>query len=346
MRFRTYPIMLAAWVLGLAPANALACDVTTPTNVSVGSHSPAALKAAAVPLTPTLGGFSCSSANILTLLSGNFLKATVPADTVLKLSSATTADTVPFKLYADAAGTNELKPGTEAYYINGTLLNLLNLFGNGAIDVPVHFKLATEGYVAPGTYTGSFSIRWDWYFCSGIGLLGLCIGAPDSGGKSATVNVTLTVAHKPPTVMVETGVTLWNPIEGILNPKAIPRSKRRISVTITNTDIVPLEPGVLKVQLPTPNRLAIVLDGDGTGLGPVIQTRQGNPASGLTLSYAAPGSTTDDVDFSSDGGATWGHLPVAGDSASQGAVTHVRFRPAGNMAPQSSLTISLPYSLK
>lgn len=119
------------------------------------------------------------------------------------------------------------------------------------------------------------------------------------------------VAHKHPTVVVEIGATTWNPTEGILNPKAIPRSKRRVSVTITNTDIVPLEAGVMEIVLPTPSRMAIALDGDGTGIGAAVQARQGSPASGLSLAYAAPGSSADDVDFSSDGGANWTYAPVA-----------------------------------
>jgi hypothetical protein len=52
------------------------------------------------------------------------------------------------------------------------------------------------------------------------------------------------------------------------------------------------------------------------------------------------------VEFSSDGGATWGYVPVVGNPASQGAVTHVRFSPKGSMAPLSSLSISVPYLVK
>ncbi len=324
-------------------APAFACDVVTPTSVNVGSYSPAALKLAAPKNIRTLGGFSCSSANILTLLSGNFLKATVAAGTSLTLSSATTSDLVNYTLAADAAGTKPLVPGSETYYVNGVVLNLLNLGGNGAIDVPVHFSLSSAFPVAPGIYTGSFSITWDWYFCSGIGLLGLCIGAPDSGSKAVTVNITLTVAPKPVTLVVDPGTATWNPVE-ISNPKAIPGSKRRMMLTLANPDIVPIDSNTLSVVMPVPAQGVIALDGDGTG-GAVVQTVDGSTTSTLTLSYVASTSTTDNVEFSTNG-VTWTYAPVAGNAASQSAVTHVRFKPQGAMAPASSYAISIPYSLK
>ena len=331
------------------PATAFAsCGVTTPTDVTVGGvpgFSPSAIKAGVVPLTKTNGGFGCSSAAILSLLSGNTLKATVASNAVLKLTSTTTSDTVTYKLYADSAGTTELKPGVDAYYINGTLINLLGLLGNGAIDVPVYFKLASAAYPAPGIYKGSFSILWDWHFCSGVGVLGACILFPDNGTTSATVNVTLNVQPNPPTVAIDTGATTWNVVEGTSNPKAIPGSKRRLTVTITNPDIVAVEGNTLQVELPTPSNLVIALDGDGAG-GAVVQTAQGGTPSTLTLNYIASDSTADDVDFSVNGGTSWTAAPIAGNATSQATINRVRMRPQGSMAAQSSFVITIPYSVK
>ena len=334
--------LATALLFGLSGGAVQACDVTTPTNVVVGNFSPAAIKAAAVPYTSTKGGFSCASANVLTLLSGNFLRATVDSAAVLQLTSG--SNSVSYKLYADANGANELKPGTSTFYFNGTVLNLLNLFGNGAIDVPVYFKLSSADFVPPGTYTGSFSVQWEWLFCSGIGLLGACVGTLDQGNKPATVNVTLIVQPKPPTVAVTIGPTSWNIVEGTTNPKAIPGAKRRMNLTITNPDIVPVEANTLHVVLPTPANMVVALDGDGTS-STVTQTSEGSPASTLTLSYASAGSTTDNVDFSTDGQG-WSYAPTAGNAASQATVSHVRFRPQGTMVPGSSYTITMPYSVK
>lgn len=339
--------MAIALTLGLSAAAAQACETTTPTNVSIGPFSPAAIKATAVPVgnTSARGGFSCASTGILALLSGNYLKATLAAGSNLQLTSG--GNTITYKLYADAAATAELKAGIATSYVSGTSINLLNLSGNGAVNVPVYFKLTSASFVPAGTYTGSFSVRWDWYFCQGIGLFDACIlGTPDQGSnKNVTVNVTLTVEPKPPTVSISMGPTTWNSVEGTSNPKAIPGAKRRLSVTITNPDTVAVESNTLLVVLPTPSKMAVALDGDGTAAA-VVQTTDGSPASGLTLSYTSPSSSSDNVDFSTDGGSSWTASPVAGNATSQNAVTHVRFRPQGSMAASSSATVSIPYSVK
>ncbi|TZG28031.1 protein CsuE [Sphingomonas montanisoli] len=316
-----------------------ACGVTTPTSVTVGPFSPSAIKGGAVPLTPTLGGFSCTSSTVLGLLSGNYLKATVPGAASLQLTSG--GNIVTYKLYADAAGTTELKPGVMAYYINGSVLSLLS---TSTTNVPVYFKLASAGYPPAGTYTGSFQIKWEWYFCS-VNALGICILGPiDSGNVTGTVNVTLTVQPNPPTVSIAMGAATWNPVEGTSNPKALPGSKRRMTVTVTNPDIVAVDANVLQITVPTPPKMTIALDGDGTG-GNVVRTTDGNPASGLTLSYVSSTSTGDNVEFASDGGTNFTYAPAAGDATSQAAVTHVKFRPQGSMAAGSSYSISIPFSV-
>jgi hypothetical protein len=56
-----------------------------------------------------------------------------------------------------------------------------------------------------------------------------------------------------------------------------------------------------------------------------------NPAAtGLTFTYTAIDSTTDNVEFSSDGGATYSHQPDP-SSSTDSSVTHIRFRPTGVM---------------
>ena len=154
------------------------------------------------------------------------------------------------------------------------------------------------------------------------------------------------VAAKPPTIAISFGPVTWDPVSGTSNPRAIPGSKRRIIVSITNPDIVATELNALEALLPTPGGMVIALDGDGSGSGNVVQSSEGNPASGVTFGYGGPSSTSDQVDFSSDGGNSWAYYPSAGVPASQAAVTTVRFRPQGTMAPASSYTINLPYSLK
>ncbi|MDO6415813.1 spore coat protein U domain-containing protein [Sphingomonas sp. BIUV-7] len=341
---------LRAFALGLVAAMAIvagparACDVATPIATNVGTFSPAAIKASA-PFAKTGAGFSCSSFSVLTVLSGNFLKATVATGTQLKLTSAA-SDIVTYKLFADSAATIEMKPGVDAYYMNGVLLNLLNLLGDGSINVPVYFKLASAAAVPPGIYTGSFSVTWTWNFCNGIAVAGLCVGTTDSGTKAGVVNVTLTVEPKPPVIGLALGQPTWDGVNGTNKPKAIPGSKRRLILTVTNPDIVATEADAVQMLLPTPAGMVIALDGDGTGMGAVVQPSEGSPASGLMLTYASPSSTSDQIDFSSDNGSSWNSYPVAGNPSSQASVTTVRARPLGSMAALSSYTVTIPYSVK
>ena len=334
-------LMLCAG-LALAGPAAAACGVATTVSDNLGSYSLNAIKAGAPPYVSAFGGFSCSSAALLTVLAGNYLKATVASGSVLKLTSATSSDSVTYQLAAASDGTSPLVPGAATYYVNGTTLTLLS---GGTSSVPVYVKLASATAVAPGTYTGSVAIKWDWYFCSVLGVGTLCAGTVDSGSKTATLSFTLTVTPQQ-TTMVVTSATTWDAVSGTTDPKAIPGSRRRASITIANPDIVALDLNTLALVLPVASGTIVALDGDGTGSGAVVQTTDGSPASGLTVSYVAPSSTTDNVDFSSDGGVTWTYVPTAGDTTSEAMVTHIRIRPQGSMAAGSSYKVSIPFLVR
>ena len=336
--------MLAASLFFVGAAHA-ACGVAATTAGDLGSQSPQALKAGAPPFQEIFGGYSCATVPVASLLTGNYLKATVAAGSVLKLSSTTTADTVSYALSATANGSAPIVPGTATFYVNGTVLNVLGLLGSGAVNVPIYVKPSAGQTIAPGLYTGSVAVRWDWYFCSVVGALNACLGTLDANSQTATISFRLEVAAKPATVTISSKTT-WDPVSTTSAPKAIPLSRRRTVLKVTNPDIVAIDLNTLRLALPTAAGTIVALDGDGTGAGAVVQAQQGTPASALTMAYAGPANLTDDVDFSSDGGASWGYVPVAGNIASQSAVTHVRFSPKGSMAASSSLSISIPYLVR
>ncbi|TCP32720.1 spore coat protein U domain-containing protein [Sphingomonas sp. BK235] len=338
--------LLAALAL-LVAAPALACTMPATAPATVGSFSPAAIKAGAVPYAQTASGFECSTLTVLTLLSTNFLSATIAPGATLKLTSTSNAaDTLTYQLFANASSSYEIKPGATTFYMKSGAVTLLSVGSQGA-NVPLFVKLASGTAPAPGTYTGTVAIRWDWNFCNGVAVGSLCVlGGTDSGSQTVTLTVTLYVAPKPPTVALSLGAVTWDPVNGALRPKAIPGSKRRVVMTLTNPDLVATEIDATTLVVPTAPRLAIALDGDGTGSGAVVQVTEGSPPSGATIAYASPGSTTDQIDFSSDNGASWTYAPVPGDAASQAAVTSVRIKPKASMAAGSSISVSIPYSVR
>jgi hypothetical protein len=75
----------------------------------------------------------------------------------------------------------------------------------------------------------------------------------------------------------------------------------------------------------------IVQDIGGAGSGPV-DFQDGSPSSGLSYSFISLGSTTDDLEFSSDGGLTYNYTPTADASGCDPLVTHVRVSPTGTFA--------------
>ena len=67
----------------------------------------------------------------------------------------------------------------------------------------------------------------------------------------------------------------------------------------------------------------------GPGSGPV-RFIDGTPSSGLTYDFISLTSTTDNVDFSSDGGSTFTYVPIPNGVGSDSNVTHIRIRPSGS----------------
>ncbi|VVT01557.1 conserved exported hypothetical protein [Sphingomonas aurantiaca] len=331
-------------LLACAPSSAwAACAVTNTGPTALGTYSPPALVNGAPPYGAVPGGFDCPG-TVISLLSGNFLRATVTSADGFKLTSTNAADTVTarYVIAADSAGAYPFTPGTPFVYMNGGVINLLGLLGGAARNVQVYVRPSSLTAVKPGTYTGSFTIGWEWRFCSLLGALGVCAGTLDqsSGITPARVDVTMVVSARPVGVVITTRTT-YDPISTTNNPRAIPGSRQRTTITLTNTDIVAVDANSVAVVLPTPARATVALDGDGTASTAYLVPTEGSPASSLGATYTAPGSTTDDVDFSSDNGATWTYDPTTAPKA----VTNVRIRPRGTMAAGSSFSVSLPYAL-
>ena len=147
-------------------------------------------------------------------------------------------------------------------------------------------------------------------------------------------SATLTVA--PPLTIAKWSQTTSDPSNGTSGAKAIPGAIIAYTIAVTNPAPYTVSANSIQIIDATPTGLALMLS-----TGPVA-FQQGSPSSTLTFAYGGPGSTTDDVDFSSDGGTTWSYVP-AGTGGIDPAVTHIRIRPKGEMAPGSSFNLILAY---
>lgn len=338
MRLSSIFISLAAAValLCLASGASAACTATATATGTV-SYSPNA----ATPVTPSFGGgFGCAAGSpLLVLFSGNYLKATITTSNGYKLSQSGAPD-ITYVLSADAAGTKPLS-GAATYYVNGTTVDLLGLIGSAPASVPIYIKPTISGAVKSGVYTGSFTVSWDWSFCS-LGLGSSCIGVTDKDTKSSIVTVNLTISGGRPATVTTTTTVVYDDKNGTTNPKSIPGAKQRTTVTVSNPDTSALASNTMELKIATPANTTIALDGDGAGGASVVFT-EGSPASGLAFSYASSTNLGDDVEFSSDGGSSWLFLPTV---ATQAQVTHVRLKPRGAMAAGSNFKISVAYTVK
>ena len=153
------------------------------------------------------------------------------------------------------------------------------------------------------------------------------LGQPNSATDTNTL-VFPSLTH------VKTSALVSDPVNGFVNPKHIPGAVVDYTLLITNTGQGTADPDSVAVVDPVPANTKLFL-GNLSGAGPVSFVN-GTPSSGLTWAYASLSDLTDDLDFSSDGGMNWNHLPVAdGSGYDISPTTHIRMRPRGTMAGSS-----------
>jgi hypothetical protein len=170
------------------------------------------------------------------------------------------------------------------------------------------------------------------------------VGAPDLavavGGGSFDFNlgnntgiVPLNVVV-PPAELISTSfaVTATDPINGSVNPKAIPGATVIYTLTTSNLKAGEVDRNSVEVVSPVPPQtMLFVNDFPGTSDGPIFFA-DGDPASTLTLGRGNFGGGTAAIFFSDDGGATFNYKPAPDALGYDAAVTHFRVEPSGTFA--------------
>ncbi|HEX8309493.1 MAG TPA: DNRLRE domain-containing protein [Allosphingosinicella sp.] len=140
-----------------------------------------------------------------------------------------------------------------------------------------------------------------------------------------------------------------DPSNGTVNPKAIPGAVLVYSLNVSNSSSgYPDSNSVVVVQSVPAQASLFVGNLGAAGSGPVAFV-QGSPSSGLAYSYSGLASTTDDLEFSSNGGASFGYTPSPDPTGFDPAVTHIRVSPKGLFAGNSgsgSPNFTLSYRIK
>lgn len=154
-----------------------------------------------------------------------------------------------------------------------------------------------------------------------------------------------TVFVPPPLTVVKSSQALLDPYNGTVNAKLIPGARVGYTISVANPHSYTVTSNSIVVIDATPGALDLfVADIAGVGGGPV-RFQDGSTSSTLTYTYSGLASLTDDVDFSSNNGASWTYVPTPDTEGADAAVTHIRIRPKGVMAAGSSFNLLVGYRL-
>jgi uncharacterized repeat protein (TIGR01451 family) len=173
-----------------------------------------------------------------------------------------------------------------------------------------------------------------------------------SNGQTASASDADTIVY-PSLVTVKSSAALSDPYNGTTNPKRIPGGAVRYDVTVTNTGSGTVNANTLYIYDAIPTNTSLyVTDIGAAGSGPV-SFNNGSLTSSLSYTFTSLASTTDDVEFSSNNGATWTYTPVADANGVDPNVTHIRINPKGTFAgdpapgaPSPSCTASFRVRIK
>jgi hypothetical protein len=148
-----------------------------------------------------------------------------------------------------------------------------------------------------------------------------------------------------PLTVVKASQVYSDPVNGTTNAKAIPGGFLTYTITVANPGSGTVDNDTIVVLDATPANLQLSVVDLISGAGPLV-FQQGATPSALTYSWAGLASTTDDLEFSNNGGTSWTYTPTANASGVDSAITHFRVRPKGIMAGNSSFSIQVRYRIR
>ncbi len=163
---------------------------------------------------------------------------------------------------------------------------------------------------------------------------------------TSTVSATFNVVTPAPLTMVKSSQASTDPVNGVVNPKLIPGARAAYTVTVANPNAFATTADSMIILDSTPANLSLFVSHISGSSGGPIRFQNGATASGLTYTFTSLASTTDDVDFSSDGGATWTYVPTPDAQGADPAVNRIRIRPKGAMAANSSFSLLFGYVIR
>ena len=139
----------------------------------------------------------------------------------------------------------------------------------------------------------------------------------------------ITIVLAPELLVTKQLVTVEDPINNTTDPKAIPGGQVLYTLSIANQGPGTVDnDSVVVTDAIAAGVCMKVADLGAAGSGP-IAFQDGTPSSNLSYTFVSLGSTTDDLEFSSDGGVSFTYAPTANALGCDPAITHIRILPKG-----------------
>lgn len=246
-----------------------------------------------------------------------------------------TAGSYSFAAAADLAASGTLTlngPGVFVFNVTSALTaNVLSNIAGTADPCLVFWQVGSDATLNGSSFRGTV--------ITAVGGVTVGAGANVTGRVVAATAVTMPGAGgntiggcsaSPSMSVQKTVLAFFDPVNLLASPKAIPGAVMNYTVVVTNSGAGAVDGDSTVVSDPVPaNTAMFVGDINGAGSGPLLFAN-GTPGSGLTYTFIALGSLTDDLEFSNDGGASWLYVPIPGANGCDPLVTHWRVNPKGS----------------
>ena len=136
-----------------------------------------------------------------------------------------------------------------------------------------------------------------------------------------------------------------DPLNGIVNPKAIPGSIINYTITVTNPNPLPIDANSLIVSDKTPTSTKLCLADLGAANSGPLRFTGGSPTSALSYSFLGLARNDDTLEFSSDAGTARTYAPTLDADQCDRAITHFRIRPTGAFGAAGTFALDVRYKL-
>ncbi|MBA2492491.1 MAG: hypothetical protein H0V34_12615 [Gammaproteobacteria bacterium] len=172
-------------------------------------------------------------------------------------------------------------------------------------------------------------------------------GLTTSGGTSAGAASAILTVASPSLTVAKTAQTLSDPVNGAVNPKAIPGAFVNYSITVNNPGSGAVDANSVFVTDSVPaNSDLFVANLGAVGSGP-IAFNNGAPSSGLSYTFTSLSDTTDDVSFSNAAACTtFSYTPTPNANGVDSQVCQIRVNPKGTFNANSSFQVTFRVRLE